>query len=341
MYKYLIAVLLSFFLIVSTGFCCDFDNDSIDDPTTYNSSTQAWKAKLSGDDSTLTINSFGAQSALPVPGYYLGNSSPAFFAYIDPNFFWKIYLAEDNIDGSLNFGRVDASYLGGHDYNGDGVTDAVKVINRCRKLKKSCHKNKARFNILYNIPNADDAFSDISPLVSSFFGKGASPLFVMDVNLDQKDDICFAKPLRKNKKNFRAICQDVASQAILDKFKLGKIYNLPLSANILGRDQVVTWKTRKSSADTLITIINPTGGKSNHIVPSDGEVLIGDWLGIGSEQIGVATGGVLTVLNPITATISSILIPDGNPIDCNNNIYGNAARVFLNSRNVCRILNCK
>lgn len=339
MYRMILVLFLALSMAPINTWACDVDNDGIDDPTTYDSSTFTWRSKLSTDNSTREVV-YGEVGAFPMPGNFLGDSMSSYYSYVAPNFFWKIYIDSMDQDEDLNFGRTDASYLGSHDYNGDGIADAAKVINRCNKVRASCHSNRARFNILYNEVSATDAFSDISPLVSGFFGKGLSPLFVMDANNDGSEDICFAKTKRNNRRRFRAYCKDVATMSIIEKFNIGKLYNRPLSATVSGADLAVIWRTVRRTASTKITLIDVNGNKTSVTLPTDGTVIIGDWLGTGSDQVGVATGGVLTVYNPLNQATSSMLIPTGDPVDCNNNIYGRAADKIITTRNACKVFDC-
>ena len=332
---------LSLLLATASSFACDFDQDNIDDPLTYDESTLTWRANLSGSSSDLVVPAFGEPGGFLAPANYLGPNNPTMLGFISSNFFWNIRIPDGTIDRSLNFGRSDASYLSGHDFNGDGLADTVKIINRCSRIRKRCSRNDARFNILYNNVVGNDVFANLQPLVSGFFGKGLSPLFVIDANNDGRDDVCYARNLRRNKKQFRAFCRDVATQELTGRFRIGRVFNLPLAAKIDGQDQVILWKYRRRRADTRITVISVNGAKKSFFIPSGGTVVVGDWLGTGSDQIGVSTDGVLTIYNTLNGSISTMPVPAGQSLDCKNNISGIAAERFLTTRNSCNVLGCE
>lgn len=339
MHKYLFLLLILFSAPV---LACDFDGDLIDDILTYDSSTFTWRVKLSTDHSTFEYSNFGSEGALPVPGNYVSGEN-TLFAYIPTNYFWTFSNGETIFNQLPAYGRVDASYLGGHDFNGDRITDAAKMINRCGVLKANCHRSRnTRFNVLYNLNQDGQPFAGDSAIIPVNAGRGLSPLFSIDANNDGRDDVCYGVPKRKNKKIFRGICKDVMTSTVVQKFNIGKIFNLPLSAKVNGKNLLVSWKTRRKKADTKIWLVSPEAGVETQqfIIPSDGTIVIGDWLGTGSDQIAAATGGIFTVLNPLDSNISQMLMPAGSPLDCNNNVYGIASETYLKTRNVCRILGC-
>ena len=332
---------LVFLLTTASSFACDFDQDNIDDPLTYDESSLTWRANLSGSGTQLVVPAFGTPGGHLAPANYLGANNPTMLGFVNDNFFWNIRIPDGTTDSSLNFGRSDASYISGYDFNGDGLDDTVKVINRCSRLRQRCSRNDARFNILYNNVNGNDVFANLQPLVSGFFGKGLSPIFIIDANNDGKHDVCYARNLRRDKRKFRVFCEDVATQERTGRFQIGRLHNIPLSININNQDQVVLWRTRNRRSDTKIRLVDVNGNRKTFVIPSDGKVVVGDWLGTGSEQVGVSTGGFLTIYNTLDGQITTIPVPAGESLDCKNNLSGIAAERFLNTRNSCDILGCE
>ena len=337
--KLLFLIVLSLVAFSFNASACDYDGDGIDDIATYDSSNNIWRIKKSSDDSIMEVN-FGENGAFPVPGYYLGTSNPAYPAFVSSDFFWKVFI-DPVINEKLNFGRVDASYLGGHDFNGDGITDPVKLINRCSRLSSVCHENSTRFNVLYNNINGNETFYNLSPLVSGFFGKGLSPLYFMDANNDGKDDVCIAQNRRANKTLFTGICRDFDSKAVVARYRIGRLFNRPLAVNILGESYTLIWKRIKKTAETKVVLISKSNERTRKTLPSDGKVIVGDWLGTGSDQVGLATGGILTIFNPLDSSVTSRLMPAGEAVACKNNLSGRAGNKYLTTKNSCRVLNCE
>ena len=324
------------------SFACDVDLDGIDDPTAYEQQpdgTWIWRSILSTDNSTMMATNFGSATSYPAPGRYLGAGTPELYGHVDSLFFWTVLKPDMEID-QLNFGRVDVSYMASRDYDGNGVTDLAKFLNRCNKLKVSCKRKRVRGNFLVNISDGTDTF--INPVTNTgLFGGGLDAHFVMDANADGRDDVCYAKSLKKQPKNFKVICKDVSTQKKVRSNKIGRLFNNPLSLKRAGSsDYIVLWKEKKKTVETKLTIIDPSGGKTNVTMPAVGKVIVGDWLGLGSQQVGVAVGGVLNIYEPIGGAMSSMLIPAGTPIDCDNNFNGPGEEVILTSRNVCRVVDC-
>lgn len=350
--KILNIALLVVLLISINAFSCDFDGDNISDPTTYNYNTMTWQYLSSNSNALVTVNSFGntfgTTAPYLVPGQFLGSTMTDMPAFVNIDGELNIKISNTFTDINSPFTRADVSYMGSHDFDGDGYTDSLKLTNRCSNLNKNCYKQSGRFTFFINeidsfTPN--NPFSGSTGLNTSFIGSPLSALFVMDANNDGKDDICYAKPLAKKKKAkrkiFRAFCHDALTENFITKFKLGKIFNLPLSINFAGKDHAVLYKKRGKKNDTLVTLIDTSGNAVNHSINAIGDVVIGDYLGVGYQQVAVATNGVLTILDPITNNMSFLNIGLGTAIDCNNNHYGKVATTFVKTKNVCKVLTCK
>lgn len=343
MLKKLLLLILLLPLAATPLSACDLDGDGIDDPTTYQDDglgSYTWQSLMSSDHSTKIVNSFGQTNQFPVPANYLGESEPANYAYIDTSFFWKLLLPPSEEFSGLNFGRADASYLAGHDFNGDGYDDAAKIIDRCTKFRKNCLRRRAFLNVVFNSVEDERPFADVS-LTIGFFGNALSPVFVMDANNDGRDNLCIGKPLKKKRKIFKFRCYDIETEAVVQTFKTGRLHNLPLSANINGADVAVLWKAQNRKGRTQIRLIDANGNTTTAYIDVTGTVLVGDWLGTGSDQVGVASNRQLHVFNTLTSDKTVISLPSGTPIDCNNNLYGRAASKYIKSRNVCKVYNCK
>ena len=159
----------------------------------------------------------------------------------------------------------------------------------------------------------------------------------MDADNDGDDDICFAQYI--NNRNFRVICKDVQSNTKIATRNIGKFYNKPLSLKRAGQaDQIVLWK--KVGNSTKITMVSASGQKTNATVSATGKMLSGDWLGTGSQQIGIANGGVLTIFNPLSSTVSTTAIPSGIAFDCSNNLNGPGEAKIVTSSNICKVADC-
>ena len=336
------SLLLAVAILPRFTFACDVDLDGIDDPTAYEQQPDGswtWRSILSSDSSTMTVADFGASTSYPAPGRYFGSGTPEVYGHVDSQFFWTVRIPGGGID-MLNFGRIDVSYMASRDFDGNGVADLAKFLNRCNKLKLGCKRKRVRGNFLINESTGTDSFVD--PVTDTgLFGRGLSAIFSMDANADGSDDICYTSSLRKKPKNFKVICKDVLTRSKVYSTRIGRLFNTPLSLKRAGSsDYIVLWKERKKTAETKITIIDPSGNKTNFTMPAVGKVIVGDWLGTGSQQVGVAVGGVLNIYEPIGAAFSSMLIPAGTPIDCDNNFNGPGEAVIMTSRNACRVENC-
>jgi|GEM_PF-3700625 len=345
-----ISLILLMIMVSIPTFACDIDGDGIDDPTSVDMSTGSWvwSSYLSSTSSVVTKSGLGMAGSFPVAGKYF-NSTQDVFGVVNANAFWSFVQPTTPVpSGSIYtlgfpYGRVDANYLGGRDYDGDGIDDATKFINRCNKLKRSCYSKRTRPNVLLNIVSGGVPFSNLGGTFSAgFFGSGLAPIMSADIDNDGDDDICWAKDNINKPKTFKLICKDVLSDSKIFSRKIGRLFSKVYSLEINGAgDFFFSYKKRNAFGDTKIFLYDTVGNKSVHFIPVQGDIVTGDYLGTGSEQIGIATGGTLTIFDPITQALAgSLPMPAGTPIDCSNTLNGPSEAKTYTSRNICKAKGC-
>lgn len=333
--------------ITHVGLCCDVDNDGIADPTSYvqeDDGSWTWRSIKSSDSTLNILNSYGSVNGVPVPAKWYGSTHGDAYAFVDlQTFYWHAY-SPVSVDDKLNFGAANVSYLGGGDYNGDGIADLGKFLNRCNAIKK-CIKDTSRGNFAFNGLNGglNQAFIGVTT-GTGLFGGAKFPVWYMDADNDGDDDICYAKR-RANKcldncsakcREFQAICKDVQTSDQVYSRKLGKIYNRPLSIRRVGAaDDFVLW--RKVGNTTELSIINSSSGaKTVTVINSLGTVLTAPYLDATEDQIGVANSGTLLVYNPSDDSTTTLSVPSsGTPVSCRNNLNGPGEATLVTTKNSC------
>jgi len=327
------------------AFACDLDGDGVDDLLTYQPSGSGslnWTAFLSAGG-TLTKLGFGDNGSFPAPGDYYSLGVDGLGVVNPVNFFWSILRPDDDVD-KLNFGIVGVSFMPSRNWNGDGITDLAKFLNRCTKLTRRCSRRTVTGNFLLNDTDGATTFHPEPVTATGTFGRGLWALFAMDADSDGDDDVCFARHRRPKPRTFRVICKDVRSLEVILKLRIGRLFQAPLSIRLAGKDNILLWK--KKAGATRVKIIDPsTGTKSVFDIPAlpdeaPGKPLVGDWLSTGSQQVGIVSGGVLQVLNTLTNTIVPTAIPAGVLVDCSNNLNSSESIKFFTTRNVCKTVTC-
>lgn len=321
---------------------CDVDSDGIDDPTaveTLADGSYTWRSIRSTDGAIEELSNFGQAGDLPIPGNYLGSEVQSLYGFVDPQFFWTVRTPLGD-NSELNFGRSAISYLGSRDYNGDGVADLAKFLTRCNQLTRKCFRRRIDGNFAIVATDGVRAFMD--PITATGrFGGGLSPLFAMDANGDDTDEICYAEPIRRKPRDFRIRCRDVQASSIVSTKRIGKLFNVPRGLRVPGGvDTLALLKSMKKKSQTKIDFLFGDGSKKALTVDSVGTVLVGDYLGLGYDQIGIAEGESLTVLDPETEAVQIQAIPVGLAVDCSHNLRGSPERRVLTSKNVCKVLDC-
>jgi hypothetical protein len=168
------------------------------------------------------------------------------------------------------------------------------------------------------------------------------PHVVADVNQDGAADICFAKPRKRNPKVFGLTCMNVAREKIV-KIKLGRLYNAPLALRRHNQpDNIVLYKSLRRKGRTDFLVYSPDGSKPlKRSLNAVGKVIVGDWAGTGSQQVGVIGETTISYVDPIAGSEGSVPRPAGTVVDCYNNFNGPGERRIFTSKNVCKALNCK
>lgn len=334
-----------------SAFACDFDGDGVADPAAY-------------DDSTFTLNYIGSSAGLiSIPSWgndssskmvaskFLGTSSPDLPGFVDLDGFLKIRKLDGTVKTVVPFSANDVSFIYGHDFDGDGLDESMKITNRCNKFTKNCYKNKGSFVVLPNKTSSTQPNTPYSELIGTTnpdFTKSLAAVFIMDANNDGIDDVCDTRPRGKDtdfkskKKKFKVRCFNVADENLITAFNVGKLFKLPESINFNGSDKTLLYRKRGVKNETKIKIIDTSGNKSSFTIPtSEGKVVIGDYLGNGYEQVAVAGNGQFTILDPTNGLINtSLTLPQGNAMDCKNIRYGKLKEKYLTSNNVCDVFNC-
>lgn len=331
---------------------CDYDGDGIDDPTaieTQANGTWLWRSNLSTGGIS-SLSSFGNTSAIAKsPGYYFGNTMPAVYGFIGLGpigipWEWNVPNGD-----SLPFGATgNISYMSGGDFNGDGTSDLVKFENRCNKLKRSCYRKKTRGNFYLNNTDGTNTFlPQQAATETSLLGGGLDPIFFADVDADGDTDICFARSRKRAAKTFQAKCWSVPDSAnglaaaVVFKKKIGRIFSTPVSLKRKNSaDYIVIHRTRKKKGVTKLRIYPPIGSPIKTKLPLTGKVITGDWIGNGSEQVGVVANGNISYYDPVTNSTGAIAIPAGDPVDCRNNLAGPDELRVANTKNICRVRDC-
>ena len=247
----------------------------------------------------------------------------------------------------LNFGITKARYYASQDWNGDGITDLAKFLTPCESIKRSCLNRTTTGNFFINSTDGSTTLSaSQGSTATGLFGKSGFALLAIDADHDGDDDICYLKHQKKSPKTFTAICKDVVSSGKILKRKIGKFRAQPLKISVNNRDRMLLWRTKAKKGETKITLIDLANGEKstatiNAILDSsNSKPTVGDWLGTGSQQIGIANNGTLHIYDPLTQTSTTQAIPVGTALDCSNNLTATSSSVFLHSRNICRLVDC-
>ncbi|MBI2441901.1 MAG: hypothetical protein HYV35_11090, partial [Lentisphaerae bacterium] len=102
----------------------DFDGDRKTDPAVYAQANGTWRVLLSGNEYREVQLILGGPGYAPVPGDYDADQKTDPGVYQESRGYWCGYLS------SLDYSRLDSTYLGGldytfvpSDYDGDGETD--------------------------------------------------------------------------------------------------------------------------------------------------------------------------------------------------------------------------
>ena len=118
----------------------DFDGDGLSD-LTYVASSGAnltWSAESSAGSGEQLGSTFGLANARPVIAHWLDSSTASLgviqLAGDGRTFVWKILL-ENGLISQQNFGRSGDVYLGGADFDGDGIADGAIVRNSGKSLE--------------------------------------------------------------------------------------------------------------------------------------------------------------------------------------------------------------
>ena len=319
-------------------FACDFDGDGRDDPAAYVEQADGswtWTAALSGGGTQVQSN-FGNKDSTPAPGAYYGASSPAVFGYITKDFFWTLPNGD-----RLNFGRSNVTYYSGRDFTGDGIADLLKFPGRCNKFNKTCATKASRGNFALNKSDGTNTFIIPVDTASGIFGKGLDPLFAADRDGDGTSEVCYARPKKNNPKVFKLTCK-TKEKLTTDSRSIGRIFAKLMSVKRAGGgDYVLVPRVKKKASTTELTLISPNGESIQSSIPATGEIIVGDWTGAGSQQVGVVSNGTLTYVNPFTEASGTLSHPTGTPVSCHGLPVGPGEKKVFNSRNVCKVFTCK
>lgn len=330
--------------VSSSVYACDFDGDGIDDPAAISvqeDETWNWTANLS-TGGTKTETGFGDATTLSQAAGYYFNNTMAEFGIIEADYDWML----PNGDRNPAFGATGVTFGPGHDFDGDGVSDAVKFEHRCNRLTRRCYKNKARANMTINLTDGTNAFTSVGFTKTHLFGSALTPMLIADGDGDGISETCTTKPLRRNRRLFKAICMQYGAgendpSSIVHRRRVTRVFNNLLALKVDGQaDGFVSYKTRNRKGDTRFWVYPASGPRIIVVIDQVGEVLVGDWLGIGSQQVGVVADGNIYYRDPFSETEGIIAIPEGNPVDCYNHLEGPGESTLLTSKNVCQVLDC-
>jgi len=340
----LICLCCCLFGVVKSAVACDLDADGIDDRLTYELSDKVltWRWITATNPEVQTLSIAASAKTLPAPADYYGAGQATALGHIElDNVLWKAYRPGEDTD-LIGFALPNLSYYPSLDVNGDGISDMIKLFNRCGTFSKRCKRRNVEIFFVIN-GVVDDTTFRISATATRFYGKALNPLLGIDVDGDGDKDFCFAAPSRKNPKVFQMTCSDILAQTQLVKFKLGKLFQAPLALErSAGQpDAVLLVRKLKKKGETQLTIYDiQTGTSTRATIAASGKLLVGDWLGRGYQQIAVATAGQLNVYDPVTQATSSLSRPAGNAIDCTNNLSGAKESRIQTSKNVCKLSRC-
>ena len=335
---------LLFLATAGTATACDFDGDGTDDTFSVREENGllTYEVFLSGGGS-LTETGFSPLTAVPAPGTYY-TSTEATFGYVDIDTFFWIIKRPDMTADQLNFGITNVSYMPGQDWNGDGITDLGKFLNRCgTRLKGRCARGPVTGNFLFNGTDGSETFVNAST-GTGFYGKGGSDIFAADADNDGNDDVCFTLPLRRNPRIFQIKCKSPVTDATVFKKRVGRIFESPFAVQVNGVTNIVTWKQRKRRNGVLL-FLHDTQTKRRRKVPLDNvpvnaapmRPLVGDWQGLGSQQIAFPGTDGVRLYNPADSALSDISFPAGTPYDCRTTLLGDEDKATFTSRNVCKV----
>ena len=335
-------------LYSSIAMACDIDGDQVADLTVFSEGEPSltWTSTLSSGGEKIT-SAFGDANSLPGPGDYFGTGSDN-FGYVDKIIGkWSAVTPLDSFqESSFAFGLPGVVYMPSRDFNGDGITDLAKFLGQCSTLTKGCLKSKATGNFFINSSDGIETFQNDFTTETGLFGRPSSYHFALDANGDGTDDVGWTQHLKKSPKQFRVKVKDLFTGEVVWKRKIGKNFGQPLSIVIDGKQQLVTWKSIKTG--TKLFFFDPvTDSKTKHIVPAflgaqASHPVTADWLGTGSDQVGIQNGTTLAIYNPLDQSLVEQTLPaTGRALDCSNNFASSSAFAPANSKNICSVISCK
>ena len=358
-----LGLILVLLLIPYLTFASDFDRDGIDDVASIEQQENGswnWTWIKSSDGTTGTLNGFGQDGSFPCVGEYDGAAGiePC---HIDTQYFWNIRLSDETVDAEHNFGRLNPSYMPGHDFDGDGDSDTAKMPSQCSKAKQSCYRKRVRVNGALNTRESesggnneglDKPFQGSVPTFTGLFGSRFSCIGGFDIDGDSDHDICVMDKRGKNPKIMTLKCKDARALTKTANVRLGKVFNCPLRlVTSDDADSVVVWRASTKTGITSIRIVAPDGTKTTAEINAVGKVITADWLDdmSSTQQIGVVADGIITIYNPVDESISTATAPgSGFIVDTDDSVFGKRAQRVtqtkeprrLNSKNVCKLFYC-
>ena len=358
-----ICLVLFLMVIPCLAFANDFDADGIDDVASIEQQENGswnWTWINSSNGMTSTLNGFGQTESFPCSGQYDGavGTEPC---HIDSQYFWTVRLSDDT-DASLNFGRLNPSYMPGHDFDGDGDDDLAKMPSQCSKAKQSCYRKRVRVNGALNVRESqddgndmgvDEPFQGTAPTFTGLFGSRFSCIGGFDIDGDSDHDICVMDKRGKNPKIMTLKCKDARALTKTANVRLGKVFNCPLRlVTSDDADSVVVWRASTKTGVTSVRIVAPDGTKTTAEINAVGKVITADWLDdmSSTQQIGVVADGTITIYNPVDESISTATAPgSGFIVDTDDSVFGKRAQRVtqtkeprrLNSKTVCKLFYCK
>ena len=191
----------------------DYNADGTSDPSVVQiiDSDLHWLSLI--NNATAIIKStFGTNGNHLAPGNYSGEGLEP--AYISSDGIW--HLLNNGVEDSFLFGSDDTHFIAGADFDGDGIDDIAYSTNACKK-------SKSEFIIRFDPLNSQSS-NDLGS------GRGFYFKTFMDANGDGRDDICYARPIKKDgifQTTFTMRCKDATTRNRIARFKLGHCMKLP------------------------------------------------------------------------------------------------------------------
>lgn len=306
------AKLISVFLVLvmptlAAAAPCDFDGDGKSEVSVVqidDNKRLRWVTHNEIEEEELSPR-FGRLGIHIAAADYLGNARSE-LGYIKSDGTWVIQT--DSLQ-KFTHGAAKATYLAGADIDADGRADALYHDNRCKAQRVTLHAL------------TDPLSTSNRNNYSVRGGRGNLISTYADINGDGTDELCWLKPLRKNREfdgRFRLLCRDILHNTRIPSFVIRKVQDRPLPLH-MGTGQADALVLIRKLNNKAVIRIKSAEGKllaRRVVLNGSGPILIGNYLHTEDpQQVAIAQDTRLEVYDLSTKRVVTVPAPDGIKFD--------------------------